>query len=326
VTFVIWLKRSKALLPLGISFLFVLFLFRALDWKGAVKLFNPDISFPSVLLFVALVSTIVCMYGLRWNHLLGGALDTKSYMVAAVLCMGGNMILPARGGDILRVHYSHKVGHVSHAMAFGRLFIEKVIELITLVFVGALAVFTLSGTQASSNDYLLSAASISLATVTGAVLLIKFGNRLVVRWVHQAFKLLGLSERIERNLVHMIQDVGVRLTFALTLKPSLLTIMMWLMVYVPSYMLISHMVGVGLAYPEAMLVLFAAALGLMIPAAPSGVGTFHASVVTAFLFLGRSAEEGLLVGTAIHLFSFVAYVTPMALLSGFWFFKREAID
>ena len=56
-----------------------------------------------------------------------------------------------------------------------------------------------------------------------------------------------------------------------------------------------------------MVLLFAAALGLAIPAAPSGIGTFHAAVVSAFVLLGRPASEGLVVAVAIHGVFFIGY-------------------
>jgi hypothetical protein len=315
----------KVVLPLLISLVFILLLFRGLDWSEVVRLFNPDISLQYVVLFMVFASTIVWMYGLRWNWLLGGALRAKTYVVASMLSMGGNMFLPARGGDLLRVHYSHIVGQVLHATALSRLLIEKIIDLYSVALVGVLALFLLNGGGGVVHNYFLGAALGGLAAVTGAVLFVKFGNAYLLRWLHRAFNLFRSSERFERNLAHLIRDIGQKLTLSLTLKPGLLTIAMWLVVYVPSYMLIARMVGVNLAYHESMLVLFAAALGLMIPAAPSGVGTFHASVVSAFIFLGRPAAEGLLVGTAIHLFFLIAYGAPAALLTGVWFFKREAL-
>jgi uncharacterized membrane protein YbhN (UPF0104 family) len=303
----------------------MLFLFKALDWREAIRLFDPNISLQSLALFGVLASAIAWMYGLRWNWFLDGALRTTTYLVASLLSIGGNMFLPARGGDLLRVHYSHVAGQVSHATALSRLLIEKIVDLITIALIGALAVLLLSRSGENVNSYFLGAALAGVLAVAGAILLVKFGSAFLLRWLHRVFGLIGRSERIERNLTHLIQDIGQKLTLSLTLKPGLLTITMWLAVYVPSYMLISRMVGVNLAYHEAMLVLFAAALGLMIPAAPSGIGTFHASVVSAFLFLGRPAAEGLLVGTAIHLFFLIAYATPAALLSGVWLFNRKAL-
>jgi hypothetical protein len=314
--------RRKIILPFAIGLVFLIALYKILDWREAIKLFDPNISIHSILMFAFLAATIVWMYGLRWNWLLGGVLRVKTYMVASTLCMGGNMFLPARGGDLLRVHYSHWAGRVTHAAALSRLLIEKIIDLITVAIVGVLAIFLLDSIGGTEKKYFLGTALVGFALIVGAITLVKFGNMLILRLFHLLF---NRSERIKRNLTYLIQDICQNLTFAVTFKPGLLTIVMWLAVYVPSYVLIAHMVGVNLTYPEAMFVLFAAALGLMIPAAPSGVGTFHASVVSAFLLLGRSAAEGLLVGTAIHLFFLVIYATPAVFLFGVWFFKREAL-
>ena len=70
--------------------------------------------------------------------------------------------------------------------------------------------------------------------------------------------------------------------------------------------------------------LWASGLGLMIPAAPSGLGVYHATVVSVFYILGRPIAEGLVLATALHLSFFVALVLPMGVLYGKWLFKKVA--
>lgn len=317
--------NKKILLPLGVSLIFIGLLIYTINWREAIQLFELKISWRSISLFGVLALAIVWMYGMRWNWLLDGALRAKTYLVASLLCIGGNMFLPARGGDLLRVYYSYTVSEVMPVTVFSRLLIEKIVDLLTIAMVGALSAIVLSGVGSANNNYFLCAALISLSVVLAVILLIKYGRAILLRGLRRVFSFIGHSESIERNMTHLLIDIGSKLSLALTLKPVMLTILMWLAVYVPCYILIAEMVGVNLAYYEAMLVLFAAALGLMIPAAPSGVGTFHASVVSAFLFLGRSPAEGLLVGTAIHLLFLITYATPAALLFGVWSFNREAL-
>ena len=85
------------------------------------------------------------------------------------------------------------------------------------------------------------------------------------------------------------------------------TAMIWLLLYVLAYLLIAEFVGMSLSVSEAMALLFAAALGLAIPAAPSGLGTFHAAIVSAFVLLGRPAADGLVLAIAIHGVFFVGF-------------------
>jgi hypothetical protein len=325
VKFLTWKKHVRVLIPLVISVVFVLLLINAIDWRDAIRIFDPNVSTQSLLLFAGMASVIAWMYGLRWNWLLDNSLSNKTSMVASLLSIGGNMFLPVRGGDLMRVHYSHVTGHVPHAMVLSRLVIEKIVDLITVAIVGVMAVVVLNATSKTPSHHIIGGAIMVLAILAGGIVLVKFGNSFLVRCLGVFFGRIGRLKRIERNLIHLIQDISHKLTVSVTLKPALLTILMWLAAYVPSYILIADMVGVSLNYQQAMLVLFAAALGLMIPAAPSGIGTFHASVVSAFIVLGRSPTEGLLVGTAIHLFFFIAYATPAVFLYGIWFFNREAL-
>lgn len=320
------LRSKKVLLPLAVSLLFVAFLFKAIDWREAAQVFRMDMSPDLLFGFVLLAFMIVLLYGYRWSLLLDGQLSGKTLLIASLLCLGGNMFLPARGGDLLRVHYSHIVSNTSHATALSRLLIEKVIDLITIATLGALAVIWLNRSGTEISNYFSGVAITGLLATISAVVLLKYYRAFILRCLQRLFQYLGKSGRMERHIAHMITDLSDRLTWNLTLRPGALTMIMWLAVYVPSYMLIAHIVGVRLAYSEALAVLFAGALGLMIPAAPSGIGTFHASIVSAFLFLGRSAVEGLLVGTAIHLLFLIAYALPAALLCGVWHFNRRALQ
>ena len=85
------------------------------------------------------------------------------------------------------------------------------------------------------------------------------------------------------------------------------TAVIWLVLYVVAYLAIAQLVGMSLSIAEAMVLLFAASLGLAIPAAPSGIGTFHAAVVSAFVLLGRPASEGLVLAVAVHGIFFIGY-------------------
>jgi hypothetical protein len=85
------------------------------------------------------------------------------------------------------------------------------------------------------------------------------------------------------------------------------TAAIWLVLYVFAYLAVAQLVGMSLTVGEVMVLLFAAALGLAIPAAPSGIGTFHAAIVSAFVLLGKPASEGLVLAVAIHGVFFIGF-------------------
>lgn len=267
---------------------------------------------------------ITLIYGYRWRLLLDRKLHHRTSLIASVLCLGGNMFLPARGGDLLRVHYSHVVAKMPHAEVLSKLFVEKAIDLVTIAAVGVLASTSLHEPSISAHPSILTIFTVSALTMAlGAVVMIKYFGEPLLRCLQPVFKFAGKTAFFERHVTHLVRDASRSLTLPTMFLPGILTLAMWLSVYALSYVLAARFVGITLSYQESLLVLFAGALGLMLPAAPSGIGTFHASVVSAFIFLGRSPAEGLLVATAIHLLFFVAYVVPAVFFYSRWRLTRN---
>jgi len=64
-------------------------------------------------------------------------------------------------------------------------------------------------------------------------------------------------------------------------------------------------------------------MSLALPSAPSGVGVYHASIISAFLIVGRDGNAGLVYATALHLVSFVALTSTGLIFYLFWIYKRR---
>ncbi len=85
------------------------------------------------------------------------------------------------------------------------------------------------------------------------------------------------------------------------------TAFIWMVLYVLAYLAVAKFVGIHLTLADTMVLLCAGALGVAIPAAPSGLGTFHAAIISAFWILGRPVAEGLVLAVAIHGVFFVGF-------------------
>lgn len=312
-------KSRRNLVTILISLVAVVLLVRAVGWSEVTEVFHRDFSGAMLLQFLVLSLAVVLIYGYRWRMLVGDGLTHKASLVSSVISLGGNMFLPARGGDVLRVHYSRQAMGMPYAALLSRMFVEKLIDVFAIATVGVVAAIVLQDQRASAGHSLLVALTV---TAFGAVVLatvtVKYFSEAVLRRIKPVFRFAGKLPLFERHVVHLVRDASRSLTLRCTMPPFILTLAMWFSVYALAYMLSAGFVGVALSYEDALLVLFAGTLGLMIPAAPSGVGTFHASVVSAFVILGRSPAEGLLVATSIHLLFFAAFALPAALLCGSW--------
>ena len=154
-----------------------------------------------------------------------------------------------------------------------------------------------------------SATAFTVLLVASASLWLAWRGTLITV-VRGIFRAVGIGPSIYRHaygpLDRLARAVRVR---TLTL-PILVTSSLWCGLYALAYALIGRMVGIQLGYLESLILVFVGTLGLALPAAPSGIGTFHASIVSGFLLLGREPSEGLILAVAIHGAFFIALLLP----------------
>jgi glycosyltransferase 2 family protein len=288
------------------------------EFKSAFSEFNPQYIVP----FALTVFLMIVCFGYRWHILLRGAISTPLAIRAMLINMGGNMVLPARGGDLLRIHFSNLEGNMSVAVVVGALLTEKAADLLAICLIGALG-GVLFGLGDATHQAMIAAATAVFLFVLISVVFVRMQNGLAQRICLWVFIKLRLEKFFREYVSPLITSLGENLELRTFAKTMSITLVLWLVIYGASYLFIARLVGVSLSYPEALVVLWASGLGLMIPAAPSGLGVYHTTVVSAFYFLDRPIAEGLVLATALHISFFVALVVPMCLFYGKWLFKRD---
>lgn len=266
---------------------------------GAFRGLVARASWDQLPVVTGLVIAIVVTFGWRWNTLLRESIKLRRSLLICALGLAGNQILPLRGGDAMRVVLSSRgSGAPSLHAGISAMALEKVLDLV------AVAVFGLASAAAllragRDTDINVLGVAVTILLTTGALLgAARFG------WLNGVLRRLARGVRMKPRLYrhmfaplhHMRQSVSPSRLALLLLETGTI----WVGLYVAAYLAIARLVGVPLDVSEAMVVLFAAALGLAVPAAPSGIGTFHAAVVSAFALLGRSTAEGLVLAVAIH--------------------------
>ena len=295
----------RKLVPLIVSGLALIVVFSVADlhaFRGLASRAQWD-RLPVVAL---LVLAIVLAVGWRWRTLMLEALSLQRSILVAALGLGGNQVLPFRSGDALRVVLSAR-GRKAPSLHAGvsALAMEKLFDLI------AVAAFGLASTAAvvaSAGDSQLNLLPIALAILTvAAAALLTARSGLMIKAFRYIARAMHLPARPYRHLLrplHHLRDSASPGRIAVLLIE---TAAIWLVLYVLAYLAVAQLVGMSLGVTEAMVLLFAAALGLAIPAAPSGIGTFHAAIVSAFVLLGKSASEGLVLAVAIHGVFFISF-------------------
>ena len=240
----------------------------------------------------------------RWYLLLDKNISFKSAYSSSVIGVGLNMVLPARGGDLIRLLINKNDSGLPLPNLLSKIFLEKVMDLGMVVLIGVSALFFL-GLGENKN--------LSLVYISCFVLIAMFGGLIALRLFLEPIRnllkvLFGLIKQEEfylKTLDHHLIEFSEFLKGRKLIWPLMITFPTWLFGYALSYWFTSQMIGIHLDYPEILLIMFVGALGVAIPSAPSGIGVFHASVIYGFLLLGRASDEGFVFATVIHLAQFV---------------------
>ncbi|MEM9574921.1 MAG: lysylphosphatidylglycerol synthase transmembrane domain-containing protein [Pseudomonadota bacterium] len=293
---------------------------KAVNWREAIALFREGSELIWLLPFLIIAALIALVYGLRWRMLVGSCLGYRDTIIGTIMTLGGNMVLPVRGGDLLRVHHTKKSTKEPYANIVSALTTEKLVDLSSLCLLAIIAIPL--AFYSSNHETVTDLNPIGLAVILAAVLTISIigiatlrSYRSSILWALTAIcRRLHLSWLLDAHLKPFLVRAYELFELRSIAGPVLISIILWLTLYAPSYLIIGQFVGIDMTYLEAMVVLIAGVISLAIPAAPSGLGTYHASVTSSFVLLGRPAAEGLLLATSIHLLFFVVYVAAASVV------------
>lgn len=307
-------RLVRVLVTLVVSLVALTLVLKAVDWRDAIAQFREGAELVWLVPFLIMAALIAVVYSLRWRMLIGSCLGYRDTIIGTLMTLGGNMVLPVRGGDLLRVHHTKKSTQEPYANIVSALMTEKLVDLssVSLLAIIAIPLAFFSSSQESARGLnpivlagilaaVLAISIIGIATLRSYRTVILSVLTIICRRLHLLWL---LDAHLKPFLLRAYELLGLRSIG----DPVLISIILWLALYAPSYLIIGQFVGIDMTYLEAVVVLIAGVISLAIPAAPSGLGTFHASVTSSFVLLGRPAAEGLLLATSIHLLFFVVYV------------------
>ncbi len=251
-----------------------------------------------LILFAVLVYAGVSMVrGARWHMILRRAGIPASMVDAqALIVVGymGNTVLPARGGELLRMFFLGRSTGCSRITILGTIIAERLLDALALLvmLVVLLAIVTASGVGGSSNptDLGIVAGSFALA---GALLLL-------AAWqMARTGRLRGLSGRVASLTLatrNLLSAQGLLL--------GLLTVPIWIGEGF-IYWLVGAALHLHLDLAQGCFLVVLSSLVAIIPAAPGYAGTYDAAIQLGLGALGvhggRAVSFGLLVRLVIFL-------------------------
>jgi uncharacterized protein (TIRG00374 family) len=241
----------------------------------------------------------------RWRYLLAAQQDVSVRSCLSSTCVGflANNVLPFRLGDLVRVGALRQLEGGSAAKILGTVAVERVLEILTLVFfLGTYLAFASAGPHQTE---LMTAGVLALAggLFLVGVLVAGYWRR---RWLQRVFAAPAgwispkLGAKVSEVVGRVLEGVQVFASPGQVGKVIVLSLCLW-GASVGSYNCVGEALGIDIPPEAYVVVVFTTTLGAIIPAAPGSVGTFHSFAWMGLYLVGlHSGEQALAFAALLH--------------------------
>ena len=275
-----------------------------------------------LLLFIPLTLFSHFLRGLRWELLLAREKIQPSKLTLFTGVMLGyvmNLVFP-RLGEVSRPVYVARKMDVSSGMMIGTILLERLIDLLFLILLFYIVVFTLVGDpevlsgvfgrESLPSGLLLGIALATLTLPLGLLLLFRFSRALSARFVIPSGAKqedIPLFMRLMRKVFDLIESfsngiLSIRYVpnWPLFIGYSLLIWVCYILMMLIPFGMLDFGPTYGLGLKEATIATMISSIGIVIPT-PAGIGTYHLFVQQALYQLySIPLVDGLTFATVTH--------------------------
>lgn len=309
-------KQLLRILGFVVSIALIWYILRNFDIKAAWEVVRATPPFTVVLLVVLYMSTFF-FRSLRWQQMLQDVATVKIGFVARSILIGfaGNNLLPARGGELLRMEHFSRVTSVKRATSLSSILLEKVIDAVVLISV---LTVTLSVLEVE-NDRMASLLQwlwVTLLPITFVLALLRvFGGRLVPA---QFISRHAIFDRIRELLIHIQEALRFMKWNRASLIVALTSIAIWAIEASVFIIAIDALDDQAPAIAAGTLALCFVNFSILVPSSPGYIGVFQVAVIYSLSLFGVQTEDALALAILIHSCQYI----PVTLFGGIFMFRE----
>ncbi|MDR3175191.1 MAG: flippase-like domain-containing protein [Desulfovibrio sp.] len=289
-------KRLKSLALLLVPGVCAVYLFHDFDAQRFLSALS-GLPLPAYPAFALLFALPALPQGLRLRLLLKKSCPLLKAIRAVLIGSGVNAILPARLGDVTKAAFLSLDGGIPFPATLCAVFWERLGDLLC-VFCMALLV----GLRLDAPGLYLSALILPAFLLGTLALAVRFRRpfrRLIALLPWPALR--GQANSVLSRLTERRYRPHPGTALALSLA-------VWVAAAFANAVFFACFRGGAPDATAGLLITAAAAIGVMVPGTPGGIGTFEASTVAALSLLGVEKSEALAFALALHLVQVVPCV------------------
>ena len=276
------------------------------SWNALGQLNGPFMLFPLGVFFVNLP-----LRAWRWRLIFPSSWRPSLGACLTVLGIGNmaNFLLPGRAGDLARCVLVGRASSLSESSrTLATLAVEKVLDGLALVGMVLFSVWALR-----PPHWVLELLRVAILIFGGALVLLvvlRYRTRVLTDYVRRAFRLARLSS-LEEKFDGLLTSFADGLSAVSSAGQMLTLLLMTAAIWTTEAGLVwglARALGLAVTLKSAVVASAVLGLGLMIPAAPGGLGTYELFGTEAFKLAGIAASSALALTVVIHAWVFVANI------------------
>ena len=248
-------------------------------------------------LAVAAIVGDLLFRAVRWQVLIRPIRAVPFRRLTAYMLVGylANNVLPARLGELVRSHYLGDREGISRSATLGTVVVERVVDTVVLVGIGAAAILVLNVRGVVVSAILIGVAIAALLCVALAVALAAHrlpGAGRAAAFLSRWPRLVGVATRLRDGL----RVAALPKTVA---AAAILSVAAWSCTVV-AVLAVGQSLGIELTVGEGALLAAGTNLATAIPSGPGYLGTFEYAGQSIALAFGLAASVGLALALLIH--------------------------
>ena len=276
------------------------------SWNALGRLNGPYMLIPAAVFFVNLP-----LRAWRWRLIFPASWRPSLGACLTVLGIGNmaNFLLPGRAGDVARCVLIGNSGSLTDSSRIlATLAVEKVLDGLALVGMVLFSAWALH-----PPPWVLELLRVAILIFGGALVVLmalRYRTRALINFVRRAFRVVHLSsleERFDGLLTSFADGLSAVSSSGQMLTVLLMTAAIW-STEAGTIWGLAHALGLAVSVKSAVVASAILGLGLMIPAAPGGLGTYELFGTEAFKLAGIAASSALALTVVIHAWVFVANI------------------
>lgn len=295
--------KTKVVAGIAISALLVWLSVRGIDFRGVVDGFRA-IRTEYVLAALAAMTLMQFLRSIRWGLILQPIGRVDQFSLFSVTSVGFLAIvaLPARIGELARPYLIAKKSAVPMSSALGTVFVERVLDSLTVLIIAAISLFLIPlPSWLSRSTTLLLAGTLAIAAV---MVLLILRQEAMLRLLLPLIRRLPecYAGAVSRLIDHFVAGFRIMVDPVLLAGVTLLSMVIWLTDVAAIWLLFAAF-GLALPVAAAFVLMIVLIIGIAIPTAPGFIGNWHYFCILGLGLFGIPKTDALTFALVYHALS-----------------------